>query len=136
MPRLKGVRKPLKRKEVDVVQRIADGLSVPEAAKELGIDPKVVRYLMKREDVQKMLNENIAESMRSVAGRAAKVLSNQLDDPNPWVAQQAARTILQYVGELDHKDAAVIVNFGNMPAPGLPEAEEEEETVDVEGKVE
>jgi hypothetical protein len=59
--------------------------------------------------------------MVQASSKAAMVLREQLDDDNPWIRQNAASRILDFVRSMD-KDTAttVMVSFGSMPQPAMP----------------
>lgn len=83
-----------------------------------------VRNLLDREDVIEMQRRAVSRSLQCAANKAASVLISQLDDPNAWVAQNAARTIIQmFENTRKADDASVTVNFLAMPMPAMPKKE-------------
>lgn len=124
--------KALTKKQLSIVKLICEGHTMQEAADRVGVSLSVVSHLMGRDDVRQKQMEFAESVLYNVAGKAAMVIAEQLDSDNPWIQQQAARTILDYINTLKKgQQTNVVVNFG-MPQPGMPEAE----PVDVEGDVE
>lgn len=56
--------------------------------------------------------------MRDGCVKAARLLVKQLDDENQWIAQNAARTILQWnAQEQEKEDQSITVTFDGMVDP-------------------
>ena len=90
-----------------------------------------LRNLIRRDDVRAIQLEAVNKYLESAAGKAAKVLIKQMDHENPWIAQQAARTVLQHIETISrNQESTVNVNFINIPLPSMPVPE----TVETEGK--
>lgn len=108
-----------------------------EIAAEYNMSKERLRKLMRRPDVKVYIDDWTEETLRSASVRAAKVLADQLDNPNAWVAQNAARTILQFMRDQNKTDELnVTVTFtGGMPDPGMPKPKPISDAVEVEGAV-
>ena len=125
-------RKPLNKKQMEIVRLICEGKTMKQAADICSVSLSSVSHLMARDDVRQKQLAYAESVLYNVAGKAAMVISEQLDSTNPWIQQQAARTILDYINTLKKgTQTAVVVNFG-MPQPGMPEAEPVETDGDVQ----
>ena len=89
--------------------------------KELGVDGSAVTRWLQRDDVRALRSAELNNVVAAMAPKAYAVLNKQLDDPNPWVAQGAARELIRLYGiQQGQSDANVVVTFGSMPKPGAP----------------
>lgn len=113
------------------------GKTRTEIAKEFNMTTERLRKLMRRPDVKVYIDDWTEETLRAASVKAANVLINQLDNPNAWVAQNAARAILQFMHDQTKTDELnVTVTFtGGMPDPGMPAPRVAEPVVEVEGAV-
>lgn len=127
MPFRDGLKpRPLTKKHMEIIRLVGEGMTYREIGSrpETKMSPAAITQLMKREDVKAMQREMMYEALRGSSIKAAKILVKQLDDPNPWVAQQAARTVLQFNADMDkQQESKLVVNFVSMPTPAMPEPE-------------
>lgn len=99
----------------------AGGASADTIAAQLGAPVSRVKGWLRRDDVIALINDAVAQAAQLAAPYAQQVLIRQLDDGNPWVAQSAAREVLRQAQMAASTAAATVtVQFGAMPAPGLP----------------
>lgn len=99
----------------------AGGASADTIAAQLGAPVSRVKGWLRRDDVIALINDAVAQAAQLAAPYAQQVLIRQLDDGNPWVAQSAAREVLRQAQmAASTAEATVTVQFGAMPAPGLP----------------
>lgn len=120
----------LNKRQMEVLRLSMEGKSQREIVEETGIGLGTVNRLLNREDVVEyratLTKKTIATKLSDVMLKSINVLTKQLDSDNAWVAQNAARTLLQLgLGMESKADATLIVNFGSMPEPALPDSEEE-----------
>lgn len=60
--------------------------------------------------------------------RAVSVVMGQIDSDNEWIAQNAARSIIDLAQRAAQQvDSAPVVTFGSMPAPGIPATRDEDD---------
>ena len=99
----------------------AEGKSNGEIAELLKVNKSTVGRWLVREDMRAIRAAKLQELVAAMAPRAYAVLHAQLDDPNPWVAQGAARELIRlYNLQQGVSDSNVVVTFGGMPQPGAP----------------
>lgn len=99
----------------------ANGLSTQQIADELGVNRSTVSRWFNREDMKAMRNAALTEVVAGMIPRAYAVLNAQLNHPNPWVAQGAARELIRLFNlQQGASDTNVVVTFGSMPKPGAP----------------
>ncbi len=100
---------------------LADGLSFKQAAKKLGISDRTLYDWMSREDMQEYRDGEIRRKIRASRALAVQVLTKQLTNKNPWVAQNAANSVMRSAEKLEENGApSLVVEFSSMPAPGMP----------------
>lgn len=129
-----GAKKPLTKKQTEMLMMIWDGATDTEVAKAYNVNRGTVHVLKNRDDATQLLQKHVNNIFSAHVAKAANKLVEQLDDPNPWVAQQAARTILEYYNKGNEKaDKSVVVLFDNMPAP--PVALPDPSVVEGDGEV-
>lgn len=113
--------KPLNNKQLDLVRKVCEGMPLATAAQLTGIPQRSAVRIMARDDVKQKQMEYAENVLRMSAGKAAARICEQLDSSNPWIVQNAATRLLQYLQTIDRgAQTAVVVNFGNMPTPGMP----------------
>ena len=123
--------KPLNNKQLDLVKKVCEGMPLGTAAQLLGIPQRTAVRIMNRDDVKAKQMEYAESVLRMSAGKAATRICEQLDSNNPWIVANAAGRLLQYLQTVDSgAKTAVVVNFGNMPTPGMPV-----QTIDAGGEV-
>lgn len=123
--------KPLTNKQLDLVRLVCEGMPLGVAAQTTGIPQRTAVRIMNRDDVKAKQMEYAENVLRMSAGKAATRICEQLDSSNPWIVANAAGRLLQYLQTIDKStQTAVVVNFGNMPTPGMPV-----QTLDVGGEV-
>ncbi len=63
-------------------------------------------------------------------GRALNRIDKQIDDPNPWIAQGAAREVLTRFGPaiMGEDDKSITVKVEGMPVLGVPGEQETDQT--------
>lgn len=109
-----------------------EGKSVKEICDTLKVYPSAVSKLVNSDKAKLWQTEQLTKAVRGTLSHAVKKLKEQLDDKNPWVSQNAARTLIQLGLQLDQQtDTTVVVSFGSMPKPALPATGE----IDAEGDV-
>jgi hypothetical protein len=82
-----------------------------------------------REDVRAVYDQELRGKIRDMYNKASRKIENQIEDDNPWIAQNAARTVLTTYGGLvlgEDKQEIVVHIAGGMPAIGMPERSEDD----------
>lgn len=129
-----GFKKPLTKKQTEMLVMLFEGATDSDVAKAFNVNRGTVHALKERDDAVRLQQKHINNIFGSAVAKAAKKLVEQLDDPNPWVAQQASRTILEHYNKGNEKaDKSVVVLFDNMPAP--PVALPDPSVVEGDGEV-
>lgn len=132
MPENSITRRALTRKEGQAIELVCAGThTLAEASKECGLTEQKLRGLLRRPDVKQYIDDYTDDYLRTSAGKAAKLLRDQLDNENPWIAQNAARAILNFVRDQKDKEEFNINVVFNMPTPGMPQP-----TIEADGQVE
>lgn len=129
----------LNKRQMEALRLSMEGKNQREIVEKTGMSLGSVNRLLNREDVIEyraaLVKKILATRLSDAMVKSANVLIGQLEHDNPWIAQNAARTLLQLGTNMDGKaDMTMIVNFGSMPEPALPDAEEE--TLPASGRVE
>lgn len=120
---------PLKAKQFEAIQLRLQGLSNSAIAKELGISPSTLRDWLAREDVREVYDKELRGKIRDMYNKASRKIESQIEDTNPWIAQNAARTVLTTYGGIvlgENKQEIVVHMAGGMPDIGMPERTEDE----------
>lgn len=70
----------------------------------------------------------VKEQIFPAYGRAVSKITEQIDNDNPWVAQGAAREVLNRFGPtvMGEDDNQIVVRVEGMPTLGAPSVEENE----------
>lgn len=111
----------LSKKEVEFVQYVIDGMTRQEARARTGVGRYRGDTVLELDAAKKMMREQANAVIRAAKKRAAKKLSEQIDSEDKWIAQNAAREVLNQADKLDGGgQAQIVVNFVNMPTPGMP----------------
>lgn len=120
---------PLKPQMMEAVMLRLDGLSLRQIAEKLNVTHATIRNWQLREDVNEYYNEQLKHRAHRMFNKACARLERQIDDDNPWIAQNAARDALnKYSGMVmgeDKQEIVVHVSSG-MPDIGMPERSEED----------
>jgi len=111
----------LKRRDVQIAELSFEGYTAAEIAGKISLSVSQVRRVLARDDIKQLQKDHAMTLMVQASSKAAMVLREQLDDDNPWIRQNAASRILDFVRSMD-KDTAttVMVSFGSMPQPAMP----------------
>ena len=120
---------PLKAKQFEAIQLRLQGLSNTAIAKELGISLSTLRDWLAREDVREVYDKELRGKIRDMYNKASRKIESQIEDTNPWIAQNAARTVLTTYGGIvlgDNKQEIVVHMAGGMPDIGMPERTEDD----------
>jgi transposase len=120
---------PLKAKQFEAIQLRLQGLSNTAIAKQLGISLSTLRDWLAREDVRAVYDQELRGKIRDMYNKASRKIENQIEDDNPWIAQNAARTVLTTYGGLvlgEDKQEIVVHIAGGMPDIGMPERSEDD----------
>ena len=120
---------PLKAKQFEAIQLRLQGLSNTAIAKELGISLSTLRDWLAREDVREVYEKELRGKIRDMYNKASRKIESQIEDTNPWIAQNAARTVLTTYGGIvlgENKQEIVVHTAGGMPDIGMPERTEDD----------
>lgn len=110
---------------------LAVGKKPEEIAAEVGVTKTTVYKWMKNPELSAEANALIREKSQYRVARAYQVLEKQLDDPNPWVAQAAARLIIERLGAaLQDSESDNVIRIEGMPRLGVPDGTIGKESVD------
>ena len=115
------------------VAMFAMGKTPDEIAAELSVSTSTVRRWMKDPEISGEVNEMIREKSKYRVARALQVIEKQLDHANPWVAQSAARIILERFGPVvltDGNNDDNVIRIEGMPRLGIPDGTIGRESVD------
>ena len=100
---------------------LGSGQEPATVAAQLGIKPQFLTDWGRRYDFQALVAEASSIYIRSAVPAAQSVLVKQLNDPNGWLAQAAAREVLHQAQLAQGAAAATVaVQFVGMPEPGMP----------------
>ena len=128
----------LTKKHMLAARMLADGYTITQTATALwnvttpegGTDKKklasaveILRQWRRRPEFAEVYKETLREMVEPAAGKAIQRITAQIDDDNPWIAQNAAREALtrflpMVMGE---DDKTITVKIEGMPEMGTPE---------------
>lgn len=128
----------MKKKHMLAARMLADGHSMQAIASVLwnvttpegGTDKKKLASALSQlrtwrlqPEFKELYRETLREMTEPACGRAVKRITEQIDDDNPWIAQNAAREALTrflpiVMGE---DDKTITVKIEGMPELGTPE---------------
>lgn len=82
-----------------------------------------LRLWRKRPEFAELYRDTLREMTEPACGKAVKKITEQVDDENPWIAQNAAREVLtrflpMVMGE---DDKTITIKVEGMPELGTPE---------------
>jgi hypothetical protein len=115
--------KPFNKQMAEAACYIGQGDSAKQASEKIGVCYETVWAWMKREDFQAAVREETDKIIRSLRGKAIKVVNQHLDHENPWIQQAALAHALREADKADGvQQQGIIVSFTNsMPPPALPD---------------
>ena len=124
--------KRVTKRMLDAARMLADGMSPPKVAQDLGVSHTTVYRWMDDEDVLNEYRRCLRKGQVQAVAKAQRVLMKQMDSDagNGFLAQNAASLITnRYAGVImgDDKQEVHVVISGYTPTPGMPERTEEEE---------
>ena len=124
--------KRVTKRMLDAARMLADGMSPPKVAQDLGVSHTTVYRWMDYEDVLNEYRRCLRKGQVQAVAKAQRVLMKQMDSDagNGFLAQNAASLITnRYAGVImgDDKQEVHVVISGYTPTPGMPERTEEEE---------
>ena len=101
---------------------IAAGEKIKDIADVLGCAPTTVSKWLKEPDVLAIYREKLNQFSFEHYARAIKILATQLESNSPWVAQGAAREIVNRLHDAVTGEASkeVVIRIEGMPDIGLP----------------
>ena len=112
------MKKELTKKQTEILVALFNGSTVAEAARTFGVAETTINRLKERKDAQQLQKGIVRKTFNSAALKAAHKLIKQIDDENPWVAQNASRAVLEYVHKYDDEEnQSVVVLFEGMSEP-------------------
>ena len=113
------------KRQKKAMELIAGGAPLDDVAQEIGVTVSTIRSWLRSSVCQEEYRACFKNTNLVEYARARAVLSRQLGDQNPWVAQNAAREMLNRTeGEaLGKEDAALRVEVVGMPQLGTPDME-------------
>lgn len=137
----------LNARQAQVCRLEAEGCTIPEVMLAVFGIPESERGTAKWNTALKKMQamrrlpgygEMYQDIVRSAAypeyGYAMKKIMSQIDDPNGWLAQNAAREVLNRTSPIifGKEDNSVVVRFEGMPEIGVPETDDESAEVSAE----
>jgi transposase len=101
---------------------IAAGTKLKDVAATLGVDIRTVSRWLDNPDVIAAYREELSRLAVQNYAYAMKKLAAQVDDANPWLAQQAARDVASRSSPAaTGASAEVIVKIEGLPDIGMPD---------------
>lgn len=109
------------KKQYEAARLFAEGYTHVKVAEILKIGERTLYEWMKREDLRQFRDRLYRQRVAAGMPRAYGVLEKQLGSENEWIQQNAANSLLR-AGEsvTDQGPQTILVQFGSMPAPGMP----------------
>ena len=119
--------KRVQKKALEAARLLAGGLRPPAVAHELGMSETTIYRWMRYPDVISVYRECLTRAAVSSYARAFRVMDKQLDDANGWLAQGAARDIMQRFGDVvtGLSTNEIVVRVEGMPDIGMPDTPDE-----------
>jgi hypothetical protein len=109
---------------IDTVKRLADGMSVMDAAAAARVSDRTVRRWLERDDFYALYQQALARRIRLLAPQAIQAIQDGLIDGSIWARLAAADRVHQRLDKIDGLDqqTGVVVSFqSTMPSPALPD---------------
>ena len=130
-------REPLNEQQTQILLALFEGNSVANVAAKFGVSTRTVARIKERDDAHELQMKYVRNVFTMGAMKAARKLVEQIDDPNPWVAQNASRAVLDYMNKANEEvNHSIVVLFDNMGAPPEPPKVEDGSVVEADGEVE
>lgn len=131
------MKKPLTKKQTEILIALFNGSTVAQASRDFGVAETTINRLKERKDAQQLQKDIVRKTFNSAALKAANKLIKQIDDDNPWVAQNASRAVLEYVHKYDDEEnQSVVVLFEGMTEPAMEKAAlPDPNVVDADGEI-
>lgn len=112
---------------------VADGMSTNKVGAAIGVDGSTVRQWMQRDDMLEIYREHLSKLAAERYATAMNKVVELSKDNNPWLALQAAQTLLGRTEAIATGQAAsagiqITINGGasGAPALGMPERPEDD----------
>lgn len=112
---------------------VADGVSINKVAKEAGVDEVTIRRWMQRDDMLELYREHLSKLAAERYAAAMNKVVELSKDNNPWLALQAAQTLIGRTeafasGQTASAGIQITINGGasGAPALGMPERPEDD----------
>lgn len=116
----------LKRNQVEAASLLASGMKPAEVARQLGVSTSSISAWQKKPEFEAFFLDLLMSAGKHRYAKALQVLENQMDDPNAWIAQGAARDLAnrfeKAVTGIDNNK--VTVTLAGLPELGTPDNEE------------
>lgn len=116
-----------------IIRMLSRGYAPAEAAAAAAINgsdqaQEVVESIMRDPAALQELQSAAWDRVRASLPRAVSVLCSQVDGDNEWIAQNAARTIVDLASKAQAvADSSPTISFGSMPPPGMPSTRSEDD---------
>ena len=119
----------------DAVALFAKGYTAKRVAEECNVSPSTASRWMNNPEVKEAVAKAMhTKAMRRVC-RAYQILEEQLDDPNPWVAQAAAKALIDKQSHIAFPEEGSddnLVRIEGLPKLGVPDGTIGREDIDAE----
>jgi len=122
-----------KRQRAMLLKLLSEGYAPAEAVAETMVKleserseiNKELEVMMEDDGVLNQLQEAAWARMKASMPRAVSVIQGQLEDENGWLAQGAARMIMDYGAKMAEISRAPVIVFGDgMPEPAFPSTDD------------
>lgn len=103
---------------------VADGVPISKVAAEIGVDGSTVRQWMQRDDMLEIYREHLSKLAAERYAAAMNKVVELSKDNNPWLALQAAQTLIGRTeafasGQTASAGIQITINGGASGAPAL-----------------
>lgn len=112
---------------------VADGVPINKVAKAAGVDEVTIRRWMQRDDMLELYREHLSKLAAERYAAAMNKVVELSKDNNPWLALQAAQTLIGRTeafasGQTASAGIQITINGGasGAPALGMPERPEDD----------
>ena len=132
-PRRTVLTGPSAEQRATIIRMLSRGYAPAEAAAAAALNGaedanEAVEAIMRDPAALAELQGAAWDRIRASLPRAASVICSQLECDNEWIAQNAARTLVDLASKAQQQaDASPTITFGTMPAPAVPPTHIEEE---------